>query len=419
MQKKLIALAVAGLASGAAFAQSNVTIYGVMDATLENVSAKSATFAGEDLGGRARINSNSSYIGFKGTESLGNGLAAAWQIESGIQSENGASSGFNTRDTYVGLAGGFGTVVFGNVTGPTRALGAKVDVNSGATGIGDNNALLGKGVLAAAGFGSGASPFDQRISNAIAYISPNFSGFSGVLGYSTGFTGVNGFGNFAGKQNDNLLLNTTGSAKGNTAWTLGLNYENGPIYVGYAYTVVNTTNDGVALADGLGVPGLGGVFEKAQDNRLGVKYDFGMGTVGLLWDQPKYRAAGTGSAGAALFGAGSDMKQTVYYIPVTFNVGGQGKVLFQYGHANNVTGMGGLFSSVGDTGANHYEIGYEHSLSKRTIVKAYYSRISNKDNAGFDFLYGVSAPNTTAPGAGAVGAGSKPEGIGFGIRHSF
>jgi hypothetical protein len=49
-----------------------------------------------------------------------------------------------TRDSFVGVAGGFGTVVLGNLTGPTRALGGAVDVNSGATGIGANSALLGK-----------------------------------------------------------------------------------------------------------------------------------------------------------------------------------------------------------------------------------------------------------------------------------
>jgi predicted porin len=384
MQKKLIALAIAGLSS-AAFAQSNVTIYGVMDATMDNVSSTGATSA-TDFGSRTRINSNSSYIGFKGVESLGNGLAAAFQIESGLQSENGAAGVWNNRDTYVGLAGGFGTVVFGNVTGPTRAMGAKFDVNSGATGIGANTGLLGKGALATLGLGGGASPFDQRISNALAYISPNMGGFSGVLGYSTGFTGS---ATFSGKQDS-----AAGSVKGNTAWTLGLNYDNGPIYVGYAYTVVNTTNSGAAAADGL----LAGV-SKAQDNRLGAMYKFGQGTVGLLWDQPKFTLT-----------AGGDLKVSTWMLPVTFNVGA-GKIIAQYGKSGNVSG-------TSNTGAKQFELGYEYSLSKRTTLKALWSQISNDSGAGYDFLYPVAKANSTATQAGA-GLGADPRGFSLGIRHSF
>ena len=191
---------------------------------------------------------------------------------------------WNNRDTYVGLATPFGTVAMGNVTVPTRALGAKFDVNAGGTGIGANTALLGK-LGGTAVDGSGASAFDQRITNAIAYISPNFSGFSGVIGYSTGVTNtILGIG-LSGKEN----AGAGNDAKGNTAWTLGLNYENGPFYVGYAYTEVSTTNSGVAAADGLL-----GVFQKAADNRLGVLWNFGQGTVGLLYDAPEYTLSGSG-----------------------------------------------------------------------------------------------------------------------------
>jgi hypothetical protein len=99
--------------------------------------------ANNDLGNTTRVSTNSSYIGFKGAEALGNGLTAVFQFESGVGFDNAGTLGA-TRDSFVGVAGGFGTVVLGNLTGPTRALGGAVDVNSGATGIGANSALLGK-----------------------------------------------------------------------------------------------------------------------------------------------------------------------------------------------------------------------------------------------------------------------------------
>lgn len=393
MQKKIIALAVAGLMSGAAFAQSNVTIYGAVDATFENVKANGATAGNaSDFASRNRVQANSNFIGFKGVEDLGGGLKAVWQFENGLNADNGAAGAWNNRDSYIGLASNYGTLVLGNVTGPTRAMGAKMDINTAATGIGANTALLGK--LGGTMGENGAGAFDQRINNAIAYISPNFSGFTGVIGYSAG--------NLA-----NGLLGREASAadgadglNGNTAWTLGVNYDNGPFYVAYAYTEVNATNSGAAAADGLIV----GV-EKAKNHRLAGMYKFGnMGHVGLLWDKT---IADLGAAGAG------SLKQSVWYLSGRFNVTPNGGIIGQYGHAGDVSGNGAL-----DQSAKHWMIGYEHSLSKRTLVKVGYSKISNDNDASYDFLYGVSAPATTAAGAGMT-TGTSVSGWFAGLRHTF
>ena len=129
MQKKLIALAVAGLVSTGAYAQSAVTVYGVADLSFDSVST-SGGVAGAKTGSYTRVSSNSSYIGFKGTEDLGNGLKAVFQFENGVGADTGAM--FNSaRDTYAGLSGAFGDIKLGTLTTPTRALGSAVDVNAG------------------------------------------------------------------------------------------------------------------------------------------------------------------------------------------------------------------------------------------------------------------------------------------------
>ena len=112
MQKKLIALAVAGLASTGAFAQANVTVYGVADASFDMV--KLSGGAANELGNTTRVSTNSSLIGFKGAEALGNGLTAVFQFESAVGFDNGGALGAN-RDGYVGVASPFGTVVLGIV----------------------------------------------------------------------------------------------------------------------------------------------------------------------------------------------------------------------------------------------------------------------------------------------------------------
>ncbi len=409
MQKKLIALAIAGLVSGAAFAQaSNVTIYGVGDATFDNVRANGATAgSGANLPGRNRVTFNSSYIGFKGAESIGNGLTAVFQFESGVGEDtagsfgsvNSKTYGWANRDTMVALAGGFGTVAFGNITGPTRLLGSVLDPNAGDTGIGSNTALLAK-----LGGGAGAGVFDQRIANAVAYISPTVGGFYGVVGYLP---------------NENRGVDTPHTAN-TSAWTLGGVYGNGPILAALTWTKAkdsNANSGGSAFAYGnntIAALGVGSTVPliDATDLRAGFKYDFGMASVGILWDQMKATlAADLGSA-----------KQTVWYVPVTVKLG-DGKLVAQYGKAGQIK-FGGAAGDVAgsidglDTSAKHLVLGYEYSLSKRTMVKAVFSRISNGKHASYDYLYGVSNPNGTAY-TGGVALGADPTGYSVGLRHSF
>lgn len=388
MQKKVIALAVAALASSAAFAQTNVTIYGVADATFDSVKATGSTGNSDalDYNNRNRVTANSSYIGFKGVEDLGNGLKAVFQFENGLSADN-ATGSWNNRDSYVGLSSNYGTLLMGNLTGPTRALGAKWDVNSGATGIGANTALLAK-----LGGGSGAGHFDQRINNAIAYVSPTVAGFSGVLAYSTGFTttGLKG----------NESMGRDNADQGNTAWSLGLNYENGPIAAAYAYTAVNAAGNGSVSGDGLFAG-----WDKVSDHRAGVMYKAGFGQVGVLFDRMALNQT-----------TGDDLKQNVWYLSGKFNVMAKGAVLAQWGRAGNIKG-----TNATEEGANHYVLGYEYSLSKRTVLKALYSRINNKDNSSYDYLYGVSNANTIATTANTAGVanGAAVSGFSFGVRHSF
>jgi predicted porin len=426
MQKKLIALAIAGL-SGAAFAQSNVTVYGVADATFDfiNVSGGNqsttvgtlsnnnpATF---DTPNYKRVSSNGSYLGFKGMESLGNGMVAVFQYETAVNLDS-ASNGLLGlgRDSYVGVAGGFGTVIMGSATGPTRALANALDVNAGTNdNIGSNRALLGKlsgltqgatatsasqligasftgsgpvaGAVSTLGStqkrsASGASVFDSYLPNVIAYVSPNFSGFQATVGYvaNEGKTDVAG-------------------AKFNTsAYDTGLTYTNGPIFAGLTFGRIDIRN-----ADSSVVIPTGGNNLRTDELRLGGKYDFGNASVRVMLARTNLDE-----------GSKLDVKQNVWGIGGTFNVTANGKITGQYYRANDLSGqvLGGALP-LNDTGAKFYSLGYEHSLSKRTMLKANYAYLKNDKNAiGYDF-----GTNTT----GLAGPDVKLSGFQVGLRHSF
>lgn len=385
MQKKLIALAVAGLASTGAFAQANVTVYGVADASFDVV--KISGDANNELGNTTRVSTNSSLIGFKGAESLGNGLTAVFQFESAVGFDNTGALG-TQRDSFVGLAGGFGTVVLGNLTGPTRALGGAVDVNTGATGIGSNSGILGKlgnNLLNltdtsgnyTAGTGCARSTtctsiFDNRWKNAIAYVSPSFSGLNATVAYVA---------------NENKALHGLTSAN-TTGYDIGLKYANGPAMAAVTYNAVSLGN----AAD-----------TKVADFRVGGSYAFGPASVRAIFDLAR----------ADNF-AGNKVTQAVYGLGATFNVTPASKLLGQAYVARDLKVNG---SSADDTGAKLFELGVEHSLSKRTMLKAVYAMMNNDKGARYDF--GINAVGINPTGSTTSGIGGTVQGLSLGLRHTF
>ena len=383
MQKKIIALAVAGLMSGAAFAQSNVTVYGVADATFDMVKVSNGGAAPVSTEpSHNRVSTNSSLLGFKGVEDLGGGLKAVFQFEGGVSFDGAGAYSF-ARDSYVGIAGGFGTVAMGNLTGPTRALGASMDVFAGSTGIGANSGIIGKfgGLLtnvtvdangSLTGVGSAmarsstqASTFDTRWKNAIAYISPSFSGLTVTAAYVAN----------ENKTDAAAALNTSG-------YDIGANYANGPLTVGLTYNKANINNTAAVLTL---------VDVSAADTRFGASYNFGVAKVNFLYDRVKVE------------GNNFSETQNVWGLGVGVPVGA-GKIVGQYYKAGDISG-----SSFNNMGATLWAIGYEHSLSKRTILKATYANLKAKDNGTYGF--GVNGM--------AVTAGDKSTGFQAGLRHSF
>ena len=176
MKKTLLALA-AIAASSAAFAQSSVTLYGVVDASLESVK-------GDDTVTRVSSdNLASSRFGLKGTENLGNGLKANFVLESNMKMDTGANGGGSTRffdrAAWVGVAGGFGELRLGRQDTSIGLLAGNSSI-SGAKGYDDLK-------IAKTFSGDGY----RRTDNAITYILPKFvDGLSAQVQYSTQASGA-------------------------------------------------------------------------------------------------------------------------------------------------------------------------------------------------------------------------------------
>jgi predicted porin len=384
MQKKLIALAVAGLGlSGAAFAQSNVTVYGIFDASFESVKASGAAAAGANRESFSRVSSNSSYIGFKGTEEIDGGLKAIFQIESGFSGDTaGALAG--GRDYFVGLTGGWGSIRLGNLTGPTRAIGTALDLLPGRAGIGTSESLLARGVNSTGGT---ATLFDSRTGNAVFYTSPSVNGFTGSALYSTG------------EDKTNTAATSATEANGKQ-YELGLSYAAGPWYAAYAWAKrdYGTSPAAARAANSL---------LEWKSSRLGIGYTFEPGhKVNFIWDKQDQDV--TKAAGRT-----GDLQKSAWSLQGLYKLNAASSLVGAYTKSQEASGN--YLTTNSDTGAKLWTLAYLYSLSKRTTVKAVWTKITNENNVGYDF----SNNGTQGAGATSWGNGADPQGISVGIRHSF
>lgn len=199
---KLLAATMLALATTVVWAQSSVTIYGIVDAAVERADSGSGSSVTRLVSGQG----SASRLGFRGTEDLGGGLRAIFSLEAALNADNGtggATGGglaFN-RQSWVGLAGKWGQVTLGRQFRP------------------EARAVFGMDPFDA---GSVASPPNTyadtifRADNAIVYETPQLAGFVGRVMYA--------FGERAGDISG--ALDDVGAS---------LQYYNGPIYAAYGY----------------------------------------------------------------------------------------------------------------------------------------------------------------------------------------
>ena len=330
MKKSLIALA-AVAASGAAFAQSSVTLFGVVDANVTHV-------RGEDKwNGMENGGNSSNRLGFRGVEDLGNGLKAQFWLEGGFNPDNGngkaaeAGEGFEfKRRSTISLLGNFGEVRLGRSTTAAYDATSRYDV-FGTVGIGQSQQ-----------FGDVI-----RISNMVGYYSPDFSGFKFGLNY--------GFGEVAGETSSKSYAGAS------------LTYDNGPLSLGLGY---DRLNDRSAKFE-LGTEEDPAVAYTVDMTRwsLGGSYNFGVAKL----------AAAYTNVSNKLVADGSKVKDQDYYVGLSAPVGAAGEAKIAYNRYQ--TKFDGEKAK-----ADQFSLGYVHNLSKRTAVYGTYAYIKNKDEANFKSL---------------------------------
>ncbi len=345
MNKKLIAAAIAAVVAAPAVSAADTTLYG-----RAHIDVRSESNGKVD---NYTVNSNASMIGIKGSEDLGDGLKAVFKYELGYDMADtdkagalgalaGGKSPLSGRDAYVGLSGGFGTVIAGRSSTPAKiAWYAAGNDHMGDT-IADFNEV-------------GFTEF--RVDNAIAYISPSFSGFtvagaivpgeqkgtvaattSVVIGENQLYQGKPAAANKGAADNDGIADH----------YSIGLMYAGGGLKASLGYEKV------AEIAD------IAGVTTDAKMVQASASYTFGDFTIGGSYEK----------SSDLMTIKGQDKK--VWGISGKANFGNN-YVAANYGTADFDMG------AVGSDDYTTFAIGVGHKFSKRTQVYAAYS---NRDGGG-------------------------------------
>ncbi|KTG16977.1 hypothetical protein AUR63_02710 [Guyparkeria sp. XI15] len=303
--------------------------------------------------------SNSSRIGIKGKEEISDNLSLIYQWENGLDWGGKAGSGLGgeTRNTFVGFTGDWGTAIAGRHDTPFKGISRKYDMFKDA--VGDSRAILRRT--------GGATGFDERLDNVVAYATPDLGGFHAMGAYVTNWSGDAASG--ANRINNEY-----------DAYSITAGYEVGGFMIDAGYEVHNA--DFAAPAS-----------DEESAYRVAGGYKIGgFKIVGLY--QSITDAGFVDGADVDAWGAGASYSF------------GKSTVKAQYYTADDVDG-------VDDSDADLWAVGYDYKMSKQTKVYAAYGSMESGANAGYELTAG------TGHGERADFDGNDSNAFSVGLIHKF
>ncbi|SEP61276.1 Outer membrane protein (porin) [Ectothiorhodospira magna] len=310
MQKKVLVFAVAAAMGLPAAAMADTTLYGRLNVSMDYVD--------DGVDSSHQLASNSSRLGVRGSEDLGMGLRGVFQIEAALQGNEGRAfdgSNLTARNTYVGLAGGFGELRIGKHDTPYKL--STLRLNFFADTLGDMHHV-------AAQTGNNANNFYRRNDNTLIYMTPDFGGMQFMASYTTDLVDDT--------PNNNPDANDT------NAFSLAGVFSQGPMYVAVAYEQNNNF-------------GVGG--EDQQAWKVGGTYQIADLTLAAMYEN---------------IDDGQDDRDA-FHLGARYSFG-QAYLMASYTFADELTT---------DNGAKMYALGGGFNFSRRTGIYAVYALADNDD----------------------------------------
>ncbi|MGH8809795.1 MAG: porin [Noviherbaspirillum sp.] len=389
MNKTVLALAAFATVAGAAQAQSSVLIYGIVDTGVTYNSRIAIATPGVPgagtSGSRVSLDSGNlqgSRLGFRGTEDLGGGLKANFQLESGINVDTGTFGQGGLafgRTAAVGLSGGFGSLSFGRQYDYPNDLityTSNIDIGNLAQNLHGGRDLDRSSI--------------QRVNNSIRYDTPKVGGLVGTFTYGLG--------------------EQAGDSSAGQSYSVASNYTAGAFAMGLGYhqsrlgTTPSETNPGFA---GAGRPG----DTALKTFLLGARYKFGAVNVFGSLSQVKQPLAVAGTivplatflptGNQFTLGGSNNHKSNMADLGIGYQLNPALKLTASAQHAR-AKFVGGAKGSL-----TQLNLAADYALSKRTDVFAIYANVRASD------MYNTGAT------AELVGGDNTQNVVRFGVRHKF
>jgi len=379
MKKTLIALAVASAVPALAQAQTSVTLSGNLKTGLAQ------TNISNNGGSGMQMTDGSSRFVISGTEDLGGGLKATFQIDTRFRPDEAKSAAASLAAvadgaTWVGVAGGFGQVRLGRID--QHYIWGVDEHAARATPLQHWNVSIISHINATSIANTSRTP------NLVRWDSNSIAGFSLGFGYSTAAFAYDGCAANPSLTAPSPTCGLGDNAKGN-GMAANVNYAAGPLRAGVSYW--NAYNEPKTV--------------QQKSVRGWAGYNLGIVDIGVTVDQSSATSAGA-SAGTL----GTETKRMAWSIPVKASVG-PGTLLFTYSQAQDAKVAG---TTASNTGAKFTVIGYDYPFSKRTSLGVSYAKLDNATGASYTLFTGAALANLPA-----ISAGQDISSFAVGLRHAF
>jgi predicted porin len=386
-------------------------------------------------GWQTDISSNLSYFGFRGDHDIGGGNKMVFQVETQIDVSatpgpspvNQASQGnvdnkvqgaLASRNSFLGFAGSWGAYKVGKTDAPYKLSTARMDPFSAT--VGDYNSIMGNTG------GDNRAEFDTRLSHAMWYESPKWSGASFSALWAPGQNRANDNSNNAagepdctgggGGQGSGIPVNNIGACNDGSfgdAYSIAGVYETGGLYGILAYELhrqANRNSDDPVLVS---------VGDEAA-MKAGVQYMFPTDTiVNVILEKMTRRNPDPAS---------NERQRTGYWLAVTQKLSDQDDVNLGWAHAGKTPGQPGApTGAVTDNASNMYTLGYKHHFDKKSNWYAVYARQQNHAGGHYDLGasgHGITidckdAGNANIPTAATCFTGETLQAVSVGWMYSF